>query len=65
MKLHGCHNRPDFKENLTVQDGWTWLGSGEQRRMRIIPFRMERRCVYDLKKTDQGCTGCRWQGVDE
>jgi hypothetical protein len=62
MKLHGCHNRPAFQKTLSVQNGWTPDG---RRIQKEIIFRMERRCMYDLKKTDEGCKGCRWQTLDE
>lgn len=55
---HGCHDRPEFLETLMVQDGWDEDG---KRIMKRIPFRMERRCMYDLKKTDESCKGCRHQ----
>lgn len=54
---HGCYNRLPFLSNQLVQSGWTKDG---RRIMVPIPFRMAKECMYDLKRTDPKCAGCRW-----
>ena len=64
---NGCFNRPPFKQERLVQDGWHEVRSprGYMTRepvMVTIPFRMSPDCEYsltDLGKADSGCDGCK------
>lgn len=61
---HGCHDRPEYREVLPVQDGWFLDGTTRTPRMVAMKFRMERSCQYthtDAGKADAGCDGCRWR----
>ena len=57
MRLHGCHNRKEFRESFFVQNGWSEDG---RRIMQEIPFRMVKTCEYDNRKIDGGCLDCKW-----
>lgn len=53
-----CHNRPPYLDVITVQSGWHDNGT---RRMVTIPNNNTKSCKFDLKDTQPGCVGCRWQ----
>lgn len=59
---YGCHNRPQYKQKLFVQDGW-WL-DGQQRTAKVkqVPFRMASECQYThtaLGQQDTRCNDCK------
>lgn len=62
QRTNGCHNRPEFRTGLVVQDGWFMDGVTRVPRMISVPFRMSPACQYrhtELGKADPGCQGCR------
>lgn len=59
---NGCHNRPEYRKMLPVQDGW-WL-DGHTRVAKMVPsaFRMSTECNYTrtaLGQADHKCAGCK------
>lgn len=53
-----CKDRAAYLDTIDVQDGWTEDG---RRRMVTIPARNSKSCHFDLRETDPGCQGCKWQ----
>lgn len=62
MKPYACHDRPEFRTRLKVQDGH--FDDGHQRipRMVAIPFVMAKDCQYtntELGQKDPRCEACK------
>lgn len=60
---YGCHNRPDYKGTLQVQEGWVNVPDTNMRVavMRTIPFTGSMDCNYthtELGQCDARCEGC-------
>lgn len=55
-QLRGCHNRPDYRTEVQVQDGWTVDG---RRNIGVVPHAMTKDCRYSLHNDHQRCAGCR------
>ena len=58
---YGCHNRPDYKPTLMVQDGYYTEDHLRISKMVEIPFTMTTECQFtktDLGKTDPKCNNC-------
>lgn len=52
-RLYGCHNRPRPVANETITGAPCY---GEQQ----WPFTNSTECRYDIRETDPGCAGCKW-----
>lgn len=55
-----CNNRAPFLDTVTVQNGWTADG---RRHMIELPNPMTKSCQLDIRATQPGCQGCRWQST--
>ena len=58
---YGCHNRPDYKPTLMVQDGHYTDGRSRIPKMVEITFTMTTECQFtktELGKTDPKCNNC-------
>lgn len=56
---YGCFNRPEYKAERQVQDGWTDDG---RRLMKTIPDPMRKDCHYgqtEFGRNDPRCAGCK------
>lgn len=53
-----CKDRPAFRDTILVQDGWTDDGA---RHMKRIPSTNTKSCLFDLRASQIGCQGCKWQ----
>ena len=64
---YGCHNRPDYKPILMVQDGYSQskpTATSRLDKMVEIPFTMSQDCQFtksNLGKTDPKCNNCERQ----
>ena len=64
MTKPDCHNRPDYLDTVTVQDGWRIAGDSRAPIMRTIPDPMSKGCQQHSPHgaaTIYGwdCAGCR------
>lgn len=55
-----CKNRAPFLDTVVVQNGWTADG---RRNMITLPNPMTKSCQLDIRATQPGCHGCRWQSA--
>lgn len=65
---NGCHNRPDFRPSLIVQDGWFLDGVTRVPKLVSVPFRMNPDCQYrhtTLGQQDTSCDGCKRRNPQE
>ena len=60
-KKYGCFNRKDFEKEVSVQNGWHYVGETKVPLLQWIPFVMAMDCQYRLTtlgQTDPMCDGC-------
>jgi hypothetical protein len=64
MQPNACLNRPPFRSDTQMQDGWIHIDGTRLPRMVRMPFRMSQDCKYSQDpmgygQQDPRCTGCR------
>lgn len=66
-----CFNRPHYKDSVTIKEKMTEVMASSDGRvimgqeMRTIPAPMTKSCRVDIRFTNPGCSGCKWQtGID-
>lgn len=63
---NGCHNRPEYKTRVVVQDGWFMDGVTRVPKMISLPFRNSAQCNYthtSLCQADERCKGCKHRAL--
>ena len=62
MNPYACKDRPPYRANLKVQDGYWDDGLQRIPKLTSVPFRMNFECQYrktELGKVDARCDGCK------
>lgn len=72
---YGCHNRPEIKTHVSMQDGTEYHGwqvhngmtaTGNRRiqAYKLVEHRMSTTCQYDKSGSDPRCSGCKHHNPD-
>lgn len=66
LRRYGCFDRPPYRAELAVQDGWLPIDATDHVKSRLprivtVPVPMTKDCQYSKTTPDVRCDGCRWR----